>query len=151
MAECTAYTSIVVSGAGTAAVNGTYVPYTTDTRLGGPKTGQLYTIWTKDGLNSNPRIEVVGSDPGTWAITGIPFPVAKIYDAPDGSYGDTDCPVGLTWSAGPFGSNPAPTVTGISGGGGGGLDPIAERNAKYATATESGAIRFRRLHALGYV
>jgi hypothetical protein len=30
-------------------------------------------------------------------------------------------------------------------------DPIAERDAKYATATESGAKRFRRLLALGYV
>jgi hypothetical protein len=31
------------------------------------------------------------------------------------------------------------------------LDPVAQRDAKYATATESGAKRFRRLLALGYV
>lgn len=31
------------------------------------------------------------------------------------------------------------------------LDPVTQRDAKYATATESGAKRFRRLLALGYV
>jgi hypothetical protein len=30
-------------------------------------------------------------------------------------------------------------------------DPITLRNNKYATATESGAVRFRRLVSLGYV
>jgi hypothetical protein len=32
-----------------------------------------------------------------------------------------------------------------------GSDPVAERNAKYATLTEAGSARFRRLFALGYV
>ena len=30
-------------------------------------------------------------------------------------------------------------------------DPVAQRDAKYATATEAGAVRFRRLVGLGYV
>ena len=30
-------------------------------------------------------------------------------------------------------------------------DPVAERDAKYATDTEAGAHRFRRLVSLGYV
>jgi hypothetical protein len=108
MAECTAYTNIIVSNAGIAAANGTYVPYTTGTRGGQP-----YTIWTKNGLNSYPRIDVTGSDPGTWAILGtIPFPGAEIYNSGIGSYGSADCPVNLTWSVGPFGSGLAPTVTG---------------------------------------
>ena len=112
MAECTAYTNIIVSGAGTAAANGTYVPYTTDTRTGGSKTGQLFTIWTKDGLNSYPRITVVGSGDGSWSLDGIPFSTARIYGSESGSFGSTDCPVGLTWTVGAFGSGPVPTVTG---------------------------------------
>ena len=31
------------------------------------------------------------------------------------------------------------------------VDPITERDNKYATATEAGAVRFRRLVGLGYV
>jgi hypothetical protein len=108
MAECTQYSNIIVSDAGIVAVNGTYVPYST-----GSQSGNTYTIWTKDGNNSYPRITVTGSGAGQWAITSnAPFPGADIYITPSNSFGSADCPVGLTWSVGPFGSGNVPTVIG---------------------------------------
>ena len=151
MAACTAYTNIIVSEAGTTAVNGTYIPYSTGTRGAGCKAGESFTIWTKDGLNSYPRIEVVGSGSGTWQI-GLgapPFPGAPAYVTGADSFCNTDCPaVGLTWSVGTFGTGDVPTVTGTPAGPNC-ADPL-ERCA-FATGTESGRSRFRRLVALGYV
>ncbi len=110
MAECTAYTAIVVSDAGSTAANGTYVPYTTGSAPG----LVVYTVWTKDGANSFPRIIVDGSGSGQWSIAGtVPFPGASLYLTPENSFASADCPVNLVWSVGPFGSGPAPTVTGI--------------------------------------
>lgn len=159
MAECTEYIQIIVSGAegNEAVVNGTYIPAPGVAGVG----TRDNTVFTKDGLNSYPRIDVSGSDPGQWFIyAGYPFPTASTYYAPPGSYGESDCPVGFEWTVGFFGSAPVPTVTGVgqppiilggSGGGGDLSDPITNRNDKYSTATEAGAVRFRRLVNLGYV
>ena len=113
MAECTQYTSIIISGAGIVGVNGTYLPYSTGTRGDPPN---AFTIFTKDGGDTYPRITVAGSDPGFWSILGnAPFPSAPVYTSLQGSFTANDCPVGVNWSVGPFGSSPAPTSTGAGG------------------------------------
>jgi len=53
MAECTAYSAIIVSNS-TPTLDGTYVPYSTTTI-----SGEVFTSYTKDGLDSFPRIQAV--------------------------------------------------------------------------------------------
>jgi len=134
MAACTQYSNIIVSGAGTTAVNGTYIPYSTSNQ------GEnIYTIWTKDGNDSYPRITVTGSGAGNWAISiNTPFPGAPAYYTPADSFGSANCPVGLTWAVSDFGSGDVPTVTGTP-------------NAPDPYAPWGGFDNYRRLRYLEYL
>lgn len=143
MAACTQYTNVVVSGAGTAIANGTYIPAGNGTE--GPQGTQIYT---KDGNPASwPRLwRPSGS--GGWGINGnVPFPSAPLYN--EISSTATDCPPsGTAWDVNFFGSEPAPSVIGTPAGPNC-ADPL-ERCA-FAAEGESGAERFRRLVSLGYV
>jgi hypothetical protein len=93
--------SVVVSGAGTSALNGTYRPF-------------MSGIYTKDGLNSFPRIWRTGFPPETirWRIFedsegGSLF--GKYYSTTDGATPDQSGP----WIQGD-GGLPVPTVTAAS-------------------------------------
>ncbi len=127
MAECTAYTAIEVSGAGTSEVNGTYIPYSTNIIIeSDPST--VFTIFTKDGLDSYPRIRaesVFGSN-YQWYIrtsSGESGATAS-YVSNEGLYDvatPVNCPSDVAgWSAILDALEPTPTVTGVTGGGGGG-------------------------------
>ena len=144
MAECTAYTNIIVSNAGVTAANGTYIPYAVEPSYGN-------TIFTKDGGNSYPRITSTGSLPGNWIIaTNIPFPGAPLYTTTEGSIGTNDCPIGLTWSVGAFGSGNIPTVTGTLAASentfGLPADVVALITSRFGTVAN-----FLRLRNLGYI
>ena len=102
MAACTLYTSVTASGAGTSSINGVYLSAGVDPTFGN-------SVYTKDGnLNSFPKL---WQPSGTsWSIyTNVPFPNAPAYTGDSG-----DCPVGVVFTAGPFGSEPGPTITGDS-------------------------------------
>lgn len=133
MAECSTI-NLIVSGAGITAANGTYTKYVAEDATG-------YSRWSNDN-----GFSIYHGDPGNdyWFILQGSTPKYRTVA------NSTDCPVGLTWELMPFGSPtpPAPTVT---AGSAPVVDPIAARNAKYSTATESGSARFRRLVSLGYV
>ena len=156
MAACST-TSIVVSGAGLTSVNGTYVSAGTET-----VNGVLFTRFTKDGnINSLPYIGVSNNynPPGiaaAWVIVndiGSFFGIQRIYGTDATATNSLpNCPIGLIFSAinGPWGAySPAPTVTSAPAPG-----PdcsIPANRCAFATGTESGRSRFRRLVALGYV
>jgi hypothetical protein len=107
MAVCTAYTAIVVSNAGVTEVNGTYIPYSTEVQ-----DGDIFTIWTKDGANSYPRITPFIP---VWAIqNSVPYPGAPLYWTDLNQIGPLpDCPANLQFFVLQLGSGSAPTVTGI--------------------------------------
>jgi hypothetical protein len=117
MAECTAYTAIEVSGAGSTDLNGTYVPYSTN-EVG----GETFTIFTKDGLDSYPRIIAEGTFGNNyrWAIRSSSSGGVPIYGSTN--YQTTDpinCPSEASdWSVSGTAEEPTPTVTGVTGGGG---------------------------------
>ena len=118
MAECT-HNSIIVSGAGLASVNGTYIKAGTNTVK-----GETFSVFTQDGNESVPKIYVRGingNEDLTWAIfanTGgfgnQDVYLSPIYDEPI----DTpSCPTGINWqsSGGPWGSfSPFPTVAAVA-------------------------------------
>jgi hypothetical protein len=121
MAECTAYTAIEVSGAGETQLNGTYIPYST-TEPG----GEIFTSYTKDGLDSYPRIraESVFSNNYIWVIRTLAEGSPQYHGRPtsDSFYQTTDplnCPNEVVvWLPAGEASEQVPTVTGITGGGG---------------------------------
>ena len=126
--------NLIVSGAGITAANGTYTRSVAEDANG-------YSRWAnEDGFS------IIHGDPGNdyWFILQSSMPRYRT------TADSTDCPIGFVWELMPFGgpTPPAPTVT---AGSTPVVDPIAERNAKYSTATEPGSARFRRLVALGYV
>ncbi len=92
--------------------------------------------------------------PDFWKFSPNPYTgnEAYSYQVPDKN--NPPCPQSLpasddpNWSIGVQGTLPLPSIAVYSIPT---LDPIAERNAKYSTATEPGSARFRRLLALGYV
>lgn len=122
---------LIVTGAGTTDINGTYNKVS-DT---------LYT--QVEGTYQLQKAEVTEFDLWTFRFIGGEGP--PWYRSQ--TLNEIICPA----DGGPYiaiaGTAPVPTVSlGESN-----IDPITARNNKYATATEEGAHRFRRLHALGYV
>jgi hypothetical protein len=96
MAECN-INSLLVSGAGITAANGTYTKSVTEDVNG-------YSRWTNEG-----GFSVIHGDPGNdyWFILDVSTPKYRaVADS-------TDCPIGFVWELMPFGSPtpPAPTVT----------------------------------------
>lgn len=125
MAECTAYTSIVVSGAGATSLNGTYIPFSTTT-IG----GVTFTSYTKDGEDSLPILQAESAFGNfyVWAIRGgfgFEDSQGKLYYGRPTSityYRTTsplNCPNEVAlWDAINITPEPLPTVTGVEGGGG---------------------------------
>lgn len=152
MAACS-QTSVIVSGAGLASVNGVYISAGTEV-----EGGITFTRYTKDGdANSVPVIRVqYNQGPGLygWQISqDIPvFGIQPIYGS-DNVLSLPDCPTAVTLAAinGPWGGStylPVPTVTAPTPG------PdcsIPANRCAFAANGESGRSRFRRLVALGYV
>jgi hypothetical protein len=117
MAECTAYTAIIVSGAGITNLNGTYIPYSTNIIQ-----EETFTVFTKDGLNSDPRIitESVFSDNYIWVIrerVGGPQYQSRL---PGDSFYQTteplNCPNEVAIWVALDGSASLPIVTGVAKG-----------------------------------
>ena len=129
---------IIVSGAGTAAANGTYTK-------GADQYG--FASWYKDGA------QIFNGSAGPqrrWYIYGDPL-VGGGPGANNWYQNTTDAtgvlsPVGLTFENAGNGTLPAPSVTAPAS-----PSPVEERNAKYATENESGDVRFKRLFSLGYL
>lgn len=146
MALCTSYINIVVSGAGSSNIDGTYVP-------SGTTSGFNNFIISGGSLN---QIIQVDNQEYRWKIRRNPYPGAS-FTAPyyqSQSFGDLvsmpACPTDaeVIWEVASSGSNPVPTVTGTPSG------PdcsIAANRCAFAAGGESGRSRFRRLYALGYV
>ena len=116
MAACTEYSTIIISNALVDTnLNGVYIPYTTDTFA-----GNVFTIWTKDGGNTNPRVRVAGNNfsysgsfgspgSGRWIVDDSVNEVA--YLTSNNSFGSNDCPVGLLFTKSGFSSGGLPTLT----------------------------------------
>lgn len=115
MAICTAYTNIIVSGAGKNDVNGTYIPnlYPFNESHGSGSLDPDYTVFYKQGGSVYDTICKSAIAGDEWWITWRPAPFlnfgAQIYR----STSVTDCPIGLTWVLDiSNGVDPVPTVTG---------------------------------------
>lgn len=133
---------LILTDAGTTAVNGTY---TKGADMDGSAAWykEDYRIRKLSAFGNAAWVvqEIVGGEGSAYPymqVAGPPFMWPPAGTVPDS-------PVGLTLQVN--GSTEPPPVIAA----GGGSDPITERNNKYATATETGAKRFRRLLALGYV
>ena len=138
---CTSYAALEVTGSTYPGVNGIYYPVASNISCPSPNE---HDIWCKNDVND--LIRILKPSCNSWNITyrtGLGPQNAPLF-----FYSATSvCPPLGTWVVGAFGSGPAPTVAQYIPV----INPIDARNNKYATATESGANRFRRLHALGYV
>jgi hypothetical protein len=112
MAECTAYTSIVVSGAGSTNIDGTYTP-------AGTTAGFTNFIISGGSLN---QIIQFDNTPGElrWKIRRNPFPgsgfTSPYYQSQVFATSEEvpACPTdaNVTWEIASSGSGPVPTVTG---------------------------------------
>jgi hypothetical protein len=117
MALCTLYSKLVVSGAGTAAANGEYFPFSVVNFNGITK-----TEWRKSEAQLFPNISWAGtlSTGFRWEMkTDTPLPRAWYSDGPYNilTFDDLGCPrLGQWFTEEGFGggTDPAPTVTGIS-------------------------------------
>ena len=146
MAACTTYTNIIVAGAGSSNIDGTYVPSGTTSD---------FTNFIISGGSLGQIIQVDDQE-YRWKIRRSPFPGAG-FTAPYyisqsfGSLGAVPtCPTDaeVIWEVYGSGSNPVPTVTGTPAG------PdcsIPANRCAFAAGSESGLERFRRLVSLGYV
>lgn len=132
---------IIVSGAGTTAVNGTYTK-------GADQNGRA--AWYKDDIQLFAST-VYGGSLQNWIISGTPYigggPENNTYYTTSGiSVEIIESPVGLSFTLS-TGQAPAPTVTAATPLP---LSPVEERNEKYAVEGEDGEKRFKRLFSLGY-
>ena len=134
---CTSYAALQVTGSTYPDVDGIYYAVA----AGGAANKD---VWCKNDVND--LIRIINASGSVWAISyrmGIGPSNAPLFFATS----DATCPPLGEYAVGAFGSGPAPTVSEYIPA----INPIDARNAKYATATEAGSARFRRLFALGYV
>ena len=132
-----AFNAVIVSGSSYDILNGTYIE---DGIVNGKnkysKDSDNYIFWYDDGEIAFGWVIQNDGPPSSWG---------SVYDSGD----NVEFPWEVeTWTD--YYNYGAPTLTPIDTSAPS-TDPIAQRDAKYATATESGSARFRRLVALGYV
>ena len=150
MAACTQYSNIIVSGAGSSNIDGTYVP-------SGTTAGFTNFVITGGALG---QIIQIDDQDKQWKIRRNPFPGAG-FTAPyyvTQAFASLElipsCPSDptLVWIIfGANGSNPVPTVTGTPVAPAGPDCSNLQNRCAYAAGAESGLSRFRRLRSLGYV
>lgn len=133
--------TIIITEAGTAGVNGTYVriPGTTNFNKEGDSTYRLFLAGPFPGGE--------GFIPYTWRLSPNPYAGETYYVFSQLGY--TGCPEDIpraSWTVGELGTGAKPVLT-PNGDTGFEFDPFAP----WATLTETGRVRFQRLKLLGYV
>lgn len=134
--------TIIITEAGTTAVNGTYnrTPGTTTFVKQGDASYQIFLAGPFPGGE--------GFIPYTWRISPAPYAGQAYYIFSQIGY--TGCPEDIprdSWSVGEIGTGPKPVLTAGSAETVYAFDPYAP----FATLTEGGRERFLRLYNLGYV
>lgn len=146
---------IIVEGATLSAFNGTYIQSGTRTFVeeDRPNITITRTVYSKDGnIASIPRIDFGSPNLGqfNWTIIGsVTANNGNIYENVEifitSNYNYRvfpNCPTGLVFTPTLMAFLNAPSIN---------VDPVVVRNDKYATDTETGSHRFKRLFTLGYV
>lgn len=133
--------TIVVTEAGTAAINGTYVRVTSTTRF------------LKEG-DSTLQLQLIGPFPGgegfipyVWRFDNNPYSGSSYYSFSQLGY--TGCPEDIprsSWTVGALGTGAKPVLTPD-----GDTGFVFDRFSPWATLTETGRTRFLRLKVLGYI
>jgi len=125
--ECTEFVGMEVSGAGSSEANGIYIPFSTVS-----VESQIHTLYTKDGLDSYPRIQPKNYFANLWRWLISTGPTTHLYFGGWNENNSTfsasieeggqnvNCPSSAFWFTGfsslgdtAVGLEPLPTVTGL--------------------------------------